>query len=153
MIDLMINIRDRKIVNMQELKAAFNSLKDGKHQVTIKDVRNRSLPQNDYYWSVVVPMCRVGLYDAGYDEVKTNDDAHEVLKHVHLRRRMVSKQTGDVIDIAGSSAKLTVAEFSEYIESICKWSAEFLSVVIPSPNEELRTFAEHNDYLNKTELF
>src|SRR5438552_17183381 len=102
MVDLIIHIRDRNIVNMQELKAAFNSLKDGKHQVTIKDVRNRSLPQNDYYWAVIVPMCRKGLYDAGYDEVRTNDDAHEVLKHEHLRKRIVSKQTGDVIDIAGS---------------------------------------------------
>lgn len=149
MINLIIHIRDRNIVNMHELKAAFNSLKDGKHQVTIKDIRNRSLPQNDYYWGVVVPMVRKGLYDNGYDDVRTNDHAHEILKHIHLRRRMESKQNGDVIYISERSSKLTVVEFSEYIEAICRWSAEYLGVVIPSPNQELRTFAEYNEYLQE----
>lgn len=122
---------------MQEFRTAFAQLKDGKHLVTVKDMRKRSIPQNSYYWGVIVPLVRKGLYDAGYDEVRTNDDAHEVLKHIHLRKRMVSRQTGDVIDIAGSSAKLTTPEFNEYIESICRWSAEFLGVVIPSPHEYL----------------
>ena len=120
---------------MNEFKEVFNQLKDGKHLVIVKDMRKRSIPQNSYYWSVVVPNVRKGLYDAGYDEVKTNNDAHEVIKHIHLRKRIVSKYTGDVIDIAGSSAELSTPSFNDFIESICQWSAEFLGVVIPSPNE------------------
>lgn len=138
--ELIININNRKILNMTELKKAFNQLKDGKHLLTIKDYRKRSLPQNAYYWSVVVPLIRRGLYDAGYDEVRTNDDAHEVIKQVHLKRNIVNKQTGELIEIAGHTSKLTIPEFNEFIEAVCKWSAEWLNVYIPSPNEQLAEF-------------
>ena len=138
--ELIININNRKIVNMPELKAMFNQLKDGKHLLTIKDYRKRSLPQNAYYWAVMVPLVRRGLYDSGYDEVRTDDEAHEVIKQVHLKRNIVSKQTGDVIEIPGHTSKLTIPEFNEFIESVCRWSAEFLNVYIPSPNEQLVEF-------------
>ena len=85
-------------------------------------------------------MKKKGLYDAGYDEVTTNDDAHEVMKHIHLRKRIVSKQTGDVIDISNSSAKLSIPEFNIYIEAICKWASEYLGIVIPEPNDQLAEF-------------
>ena len=146
MVEVVLYISNKKVVNMQEFKAAFNQLKDGKHLVTVKDMRRRSIAQNSYYWGVMVPLVRRGLYEAGYDDVKTNDDAHEVLKHVHLKNRIVNKQTGDVIDIAGSSAALSTPEFNIYVEAICKWAAEFLGVVIPSPNEQL---AELEDWTEK----
>jgi hypothetical protein len=137
MVQVELHISNRKVINKDEFNAAFKNLKDGKHLVTIKDLRKRSIAQNSYYWGVMIPLVRHGLYEAGYDEVKTNDDAHEVLKHVHLKQRIVNKQTGDVIDIAGSSAALTTPEFNIYVEAICKWAAEFLGVVIPSPNNQL----------------
>jgi hypothetical protein len=152
MVEVIIDIANRSVVNMKEFRAAFNQLKDGKHLVTVKDMRRRSIPQNSYYWAVVVPLVRKGLYDAGYDDVRTNDDAHEVLKHVHLRRRMVSKQTGDVIDIAGESKKLTIPEFNDYIETVCRWSAEFLNVVIPSPNEQLAEFESWEQQIVEDEI-
>jgi len=143
MINIILDIHDRKIINMAELKKAFSNLKDGKHQVSIKDARKRSNLQNAYYWSVVVPMCRQGLYDAGYDEVKTNDDAHEVLKHLFLKKQVVNKNTGETIEVDGESKKLTVPEFSVYVEHICKWAAEYMSIVIPSPNQAMIDFAEY----------
>lgn len=149
MIEVVININNRKISNMPEFKEAFKYLKDGRYLVTVKDLRKRSLPQNAYYWSVIVPLVRKGLFDNGYDEVQTNDDAHEVIKHIHLKKRIVSKQSGDVIDIAGSTAILKMPEFNELIERICKWSAEFLGVVIPSPNEELVMFEEWEKSIEK----
>lgn len=140
--EIVLNISNRRIINLQDFKQLLNELKDGKHHITIKDMRKRSLPQNAYYWGVVVPMVKKGLYEAGYDEVQSNDDAHEVIKHIHLRKRIVSKQTGDVIDIAGSTAKLSIPEFNNFIEDVCRWSAEFLGVVIPSPNQELVMFEQ-----------
>lgn len=144
--ELVLNISNRKIINLQEFKSLVNSLKDGKHLVTFKDMRKRSLPQNAYYWAVVVPMVKRGLYEAGYDEVQSNDDAHEVIKQVHLRKRIVSKQTGDTIDISGSTAKLTMPQFNDFLESVCQWSAEFLGVVIPSPNQELAMLEDYVEH-------
>ena len=135
MIDLIINISDRKIINIQDLKIIFQNLKDGKHQITIKDLRKRSLSQNDYYWSVVVPMCREGLYNAGYDEIKQNQDAHKSLKKLFIPK--VDKKA------VATTTKLTVVEMDQYLESIAKWAAEYLSVVIPTPNQDLMELAKY----------
>lgn len=140
---IIFEIRCGKIINPAEMRELFNTLKEGRHQITIKDMRKRSLPQNDYYWGVVVPMCRQGLYDAGYDEVKTSLDSHEVLKHLFLKKEVTNKSTGEVLTLDGSSKDLSIPEFNEYIENICKWAAEYLSIVIPSPNEAMATFADY----------
>lgn len=143
--EVILNISNRKIINLDEFRKAFVSLKDGRYLITIKDMRKRSLPQNAYYWAVVVPLVRAGLYEAGYDEVQDNDDAHEVIKQVHLRKRIVSKQTGDVIDIAGHTKKLTIPEFNDFIERVSKWAAEFLGVVIPAPSHNMAMLNEYID--------
>lgn len=142
MIEVVIHIHNKKVVNMDEFRAAFNELKNGKHLVTVKDIRKRSIPQNSYYWAVVVPLVRRGLYDIGFDEVQTNDDAHRLLKKQFIRKEFINKKTGEVARITGKSSGLSIPEFNEYIERICKWSAEYLDVVIPSPNQEFAVFEE-----------
>lgn len=147
MVEVTINISGRKIRNMEDFKNAFRELKDGKYLITIKSIRKRSLQQNAYYWGVVVPLVRKGLFDNGFDEVKKNEDAHEVLKAVFLKKDVVSKQTGEIITTVGrSTTELDVPEMGDFIERVCRWSADYLGVVIPSPNDE---FAMFNDYVNK----
>ncbi len=140
MIEVIIHKANGTIINMDDFKNAFNEMQDGKILITMKDYRKRSLRQNAYYWTVVVPMVKRGLYDIGFDEVQTDEDAHELLKKQFIRRQFVNKQTGEVVTITGSSVKLTIPEFNEYIENICRWSLEYLNVHIPSPNEELVEF-------------
>lgn len=138
--EIIIDIRNRKIMNMPELRKFFNEMKDGRHLLTSKDFRKRSLQQNAYYWAVVVPMVRRGLFDAGFDEAINDEIAHEVIKRVHLKKEIVSKQTGDMIEIPGSTTKLSIPEFNDFLEKVCRWAAEYLGVVIPSPNEEYVEF-------------
>ena len=145
--ELIIHINNKKIVNMHEMRAVFNELKDGKYQITIKDVRKRSVQQNRYYWSVVVPMVRKGLYEAGFDVIRTNDDAHNVLKQVILKQEIVSKHTGEVFTVGGSTKDLSVPEFHEYLEKGCRWSAEYLGIYIPSPYEQLAEFKDWQEYV------
>jgi hypothetical protein len=144
--ELNIHIRDKKIVNMQEMREVFNRLKDGKYLITIKDVRKRSVQQNSYYWSVVVPMVRKGLYEAGFDVIRTNDDAHTVLKQVILKKDIVSKHTGEVFTVGGTTKDLSVPEFHEYLETVCRWAADYLGIYIPSPNEQIAEFKEWQEY-------
>jgi len=129
---------------MDEFKQLFYGLKNGKYHITIKDARKRSIPQNRYYRGVVVPIVRAGLYEAGYDEVKTNEDAHEVLKGLFHKKDIVNKQTGDVITTVLSTTEFSIPEFDNYIERICKWAAEFLGVVIPAPNQ---VYVEYIDWV------
>lgn len=134
---------NKQIVNIAEFKAFFDQMKVGKHLLIHKDYRKRSLPQNAYYWAVVVPMVQKGLYDAGYDDVTDNDIAHEVIKRLFIKKDIVNKDTGEMlVQGVGSTAKLTVPEFEELVEKVSKWSAEYLGIVIPAPSHEYAMLAE-----------
>jgi hypothetical protein len=149
MIESVIEIKGGRIRNGEAFREEFKHLRDGNYKITVKDIRTRSLPQNAYYWGVVVPMVKKGLYDEGFDEVKTNEDAHEVLKMLHIKKQIVSKQTGDIIHYGGSTTELNVPGFNDYIERICRWAAEYLSISIPSPNEQYQEFKDWENEIEK----
>jgi NinB protein len=144
--ELLIHIRDKRIVNMHEMRDVFNTLKDGKYLITIKDVRKRSVQQNRFYWGVVVPMVRKGLYEAGFDVIRTNDDAHSVIKQVVFKKDVINNQTGEMITVGGSTKEMSIPEFNEAIEAVCRWAAEYIGIVIPSPNEQMAEFKEWQEY-------
>ena len=146
--EILISRTEKSLVNKAQLIAALNSLKVGNHyRVIIKDARTRSLPQNAYYWGVIVPIIRRALYEEGYDEIATDMDAHDFLKAMFLSKRVVSKKSGHTVDMPGRSSKLTIPEFNDYIERICRWAAIDLSVVIPAPNEPLLQLAEYAEQM------
>lgn len=147
MVELIINISNNKILNMDEFRAASRQLKNGKHLLTVKDLRKRSIHQNAYYWGIIVPMVRKGLYESGYDDVRTNDDAHAILKHLFLKKEVANKQTGEMITMAGSSAILSIPEFNEFIEMVCRWASEYLGIVIPAPYEPLIELEKYSENL------
>jgi len=132
--------RDGVITNRQVIDKYLTGLPDGNFLVKIEQKKKRSLPQNAFYWGVVCDMVKDGLRDAGYSEVKTIEDAHEILKALFLKRKIVNQQTDEVIEIPGSTAKLTTVQFNEYIEEIQRWASEYLSITIPSPNEQASIF-------------
>lgn len=119
------------------MRESFAGLSDGKYLVTIKSIKGRSLLQNAYYWAVCVPLVQQGLIDAGYNEVKSPQDAHEIMKHLFLKKTMHSEKTGDEIVISGSTAALRTVEFNTYLEEIWQWAATYLNVSIPAPGEQV----------------
>lgn len=148
--EIIVHIKDTEITNRRTVKEAFTGLSNGKYLVKIDSIKKRSLPQNAYYWSVVVPMVKQGLRDAGYNEVKTNNDAHEVMKQLFLKKRYRSEKTDDEIVIAGSTAELKTVAFNEYLEEIWQWAASYLGITIPAPNEQLTMLATHDQSFNAT---
>ncbi len=94
----------------------------------------RSLPQNKFYWGVVVHMIRMGLLNLGHDLNK--DEVHAFLKQKFNAVQVVNKD-GWAEDIPGSTATLNKIQFGEYLEKIFQWASEYLSITIPSPNEKL----------------
>jgi|SRR5882724_2739112 len=83
--------------------------------------RQRSLPQNSWYWSCIV----MGLAaETGH----TSQEIHEALKH-----RFLSRIEGK-LEITRSTADLTTAEFSEYCER-CRVLAAEMGFLILSPRE------------------
>ena len=89
-----------------------------------KVTRIRSMPQNKYYWGVVVVyICA----ETGMDK----DQVHFAMREKFLSKRDIDK---DLI-IVKSTTELTIEQFRWYIDSIQRWAAEFLNINIPDPNQ------------------
>jgi len=112
------------------------SLPDGRYLMKIDSSKKRSNNQNRYWWGIVVPMVREGLRDMGYDDVKTNEDAHEILKHLFLKKKVESSSNGDIIEVTGNTSKLSTVEFNLLIDEVIKWAATYLNIQILFPNEQ-----------------
>ena len=107
--------------------------------------RRRSLEQNNYYWACVVPMVKDGLKDVGY---KVGiEETHDYLKSTFLKDELVNEETGEVLQTIGSTTKLTTVQFMEFIADVQRWAAEFLGLVIPDPNEQVKI-----EFTNKQSL-
>jgi hypothetical protein len=91
-----------------------------------RERRSRSLAQNRYWWSMVVPI--FSEY-TGYEK----DEAHDVLKMLFLKTERVLP-TGEIVEAPGSTAALSTAEFSELVERVARWMAE-RGVYLPPPGQ------------------
>ena len=90
-------------------------------ELTIRKERHvRSLSQNKYYWGVIIEILSANF---GYER----EEMHEALKFKFLKKH------GDTdLVTVGSTAKLSTAEFTEYIDEIIRWASTEYQVVIPS---------------------
>lgn len=143
-----ITIHARQILDMDRFIAFWKDHKDGEYELQTRNIRKRSLDQNAYYWGVVVPMCRAALYQAGWEEIRTNDDAHEFMLRLHNVRTLHNERTGDKVDVAIRSHELSIPEFQVYLARIIQWAAIYLGIYIPDPNEPL---AELDQYIQNTD--
>ena len=128
--DFIANIKDGLITQrfQESIDRYLLTIKDGPARITIEKYRpKRTDPQNRYYWSVVVGTV---AQHCGY----TDDEAHEALKWLFLRKRSEDGKPATV----RSTAKLNTQEFEEYLESIKRWAATDLQIYIPDPNEEAK---------------
>lgn len=109
-----------------------STFKTGTHLDIIirKHKTKRSLKQNAYYWSVVVPIL---ADETGHDNP---EDMHEDLK---LKFNPVPSKLNPDKMIGGSTTKMSTEEFfcgeSSYVERICRWAATTLGCYIPPPTE------------------
>jgi hypothetical protein len=97
----------------------------------------RSLPQNAYYHGVVVQSVMLGLREIGYS--LSHDETHFFLKQ-KFNPVQVPNKHGEAIELPGTTTQLNKTEFSDYIERIAQWAAEYLGVVIPAANADLKMF-------------
>lgn len=96
------------------------------YDLTTKEKVNRTNPQNRYYWGQVVG---IPASEIGY----TPEELHEAYKWMFLKK---SSDDHTKPPTVRSTASLTTAEFSEYIEKCRQWCAEN-GYVVPDPSEVL----------------
>lgn len=130
-----VHIRDGQIQNPNAVKKLFDRLKDGKHRVDAFPLNQRSIPQNKFYWGLVVPMIQKGILDLGTE--LTKEETHEFLKARFNAQEIVNSETAECISVPRSTTALSKEGFSNYIEKIQQFAAEFLNIVIPDPNQQM----------------
>lgn len=127
---------DGLMVSTRPIEKVREQLKKGKYEVTFKRISKRSNQANRYYWFMLTHYVQPGLYEAGWSDIKTKEDAHFFVGNLFLKVKMINEQTGDVMERIRSTSDLTKEEMSAYWEEIWRWSAEYLGVVIPEPNQQ-----------------
>jgi len=98
--------------------------------------RTRSLPQNSYYWPVVVKMVKDAMNSFGNDF--TAEEVHEFLKK-EFNYEESELRDGYFVKVPKSTTRLDTFDFNQYKERIQQFAAEVLGIYIPDPNEQFDT--------------
>lgn len=113
-------------LNPTALSSALRGFADGEElSVTVgRRVRARSTKQNAYYWGAVLPIISQAT---GH----TVDELHEIFKRKFLQPIIVTYRDRE-IKMPGSTAKLSITDFYEYVERVRAEAAD-MGIVIPDP--------------------
>jgi hypothetical protein len=123
------------IQNRQRLQEWGRMNPNKQFTITIgKKGSKRSTQANRYYWGVVVAEVRLGFINLGHE--LTAEETHFYLKE-KFNSVTIENKEGITIEVPGSTTQMTKTQFSEYIEKIARFAAEFLGVTIPAANESL----------------
>lgn len=123
----------------KEMQELLDSVEEGVELEIIiqKKKKKRSLPQNRYYHSCVIPAVYDGLVDIGYSKKELSYDiVHEYLKDKFLYTDVVNEDTGEVIKMPKGTSELSTSEMMDYIADIQQFASEFLGIYIPEPNQQ-----------------
>ena len=90
--------------------------------------------------AVLIPCFREALNEAGYDEVRDDTQAKEIIKQMFLKRSVVNKDTGEVLEYVQNTSELNTLEMAELYESVWKFTSTYLNYTIPSPGVQAEIF-------------
>lgn len=133
MIETTIHIKNGTITNWQAFRKVI-SLPDGGYGVIIKRLGRRSNQLNKYYWGCVIQYQKEGFKNLGNDWSK--ERIHDFNKVEFDYDEIVNEKTGEIKRMPGSTKEMTNIQMIEFIEKIKQFSAEWLNVYIPDPNQQ-----------------
>jgi len=112
-----------RILNRESLDKFLNNFEEGTMlELVVKEIENRTQLQNSYYWGQVIgsPSKEGSLMSNEMFQGYTKQELHEALK-----------EKFDVKSTAGMEQE----EFTEYINKIIRWAAEFADMYIKEPED------------------
>jgi hypothetical protein len=116
------------------LKQDLSSFPDCDIVIAIKRKGKRSSQSNRYYWGVVIEEIKLAFKEKG--TIATPEDIHEALK-AKFNPNNVRNEEGEVLlEMGGSTTEMNNGEFSEYVERIIQWAAQYLQLAIPAPGTQ-----------------
>lgn len=136
-------------VNTKAMHDAVARRRDCLVRITLEKLyATRSLPQNDYYWAVVIKRIRHAFKKRDVDAWKDSEVTHEVLKAQFMDPELV--RTGQIrgyisetgLTIGTHTPDLNKLQFIEYLERIVDHAALHWDTYIPPPDPLWREHAE-----------
>ncbi len=137
-----IEIKDNQVVGEALLFKLLRSQKSGRYRCELYSLDKRSLNQNSYMHTVF-SIAQKGLYDAGYENIRTPQAAKDFYKQHFLTVETFNKQTGEVYKYIRHTSELPKEEMSFFIEDVRNYSLEYTGCYIPTSDEYL---ADYNRY-------
>ena len=101
-----------------------------KNEINLKETKMRSLPENRYYFGIIVKILS--------DELGNSPmEIHELCKQLFLGEIVFIKTQKGVreINVSKSTTELSTIEFEEYLSNIRQWASMELGIYLPLPNE------------------
>lgn len=132
-----IHKKDGSFQNVKSYREYWNNAADGTYQVEIKKLSKRTLQQNAWLHAIL-PIIKEALNDAGYSEVKTNEDAKLVIKALFFKK-VISNGVNDIEVIEGTSQK-DKTDFAAKAEEIILWARDYLNIDVAPPGKPIMMF-------------
>ena len=112
-----------RILNRESFDKFLNEFEEGTIlELVVKEIENRTQLQNSYYWGQVIgsPSIEGSLLSSETFQGYTKQELHEALKEKFEVK---------------STAGMEQEEFTEYINKIIRWAAEFAGMYIKEPED------------------
>ena len=116
---------------------AINSFEGKNVLITLQLAKKqRSNPQNAFYWGVILPIVKQCLKDAGH--VLTTEATHDLIKLKFLKETLfVNEDSGEVLERIKSTTELSTSQFMDFVTEIRQFTLEYFNTDIPEPNENI----------------
>ena len=112
-----------RILNRESFDKFLNNFEDGTTlELEVKEIEYRTQVQNSYYWGQVIgsPSKEGSLLSSEMFQGYTKQELHEALK--------------DKFEVK-STMGMSQEDFTEYINKIIRWAAEFADMYIKEPED------------------
>lgn len=143
--DVMVTISGKAVVNKRDLRRTIECLPDGRYLFKIERKDKRSTQQNRYLHGVMLPIIRDALREAGWNNIKTIEDAKDYVKIKFLKYDVVNDKTGEVSEMYRNTSALTKLQFMELVQDVQIWLMDYFSIDLPEPGEQTSFFQFDGD--------
>ena len=138
--DFIIEKQENKLWrNIAAYKQYLNDLPPGRYKVIVENEDKRTPQQNKWIHSVL-PEILMGLRAVGYDEIKTTEDAKDLIKALFFKKQVTNGI--ETIDVIQGTSKTSKLDFVSRSEDIIKWANEYLGIDVAPPDKQLEVFKD-----------
>jgi hypothetical protein len=118
----------------KRLQDDLRQFEDCDIQIVIKKRGKRSSQANRYYWGCIIQEIRTAFRERG--TIATPEEIHEALKAKFNPNNLIDENGTVLLEMGGSTTNMNTGEFSEYVDRVIQWAAQYLQLVIPAPGTQ-----------------